>query len=148
MTTEHTHGLLSMVGQVEGWNCYHDGIGSSCNSGIRIADTGEVIALAVAHTTDLSANPDCRPNARRLVACWNALIDLPQAALDGGWTRAGLESYGIKMEQQRDELLELVASFAQLFDEWEQIIPQDARAEFHPVYEQARAAIAEAGVPT
>lgn len=50
--------------------------------------------------------------ARRLVACWNALEDLPQAALDGGWTRAGLEAHALKLEQQarqmqaqRDELL-------------------------------------------
>ena len=44
-------------------------------------------------------------NARRLVACWNALVDLPQSALDGGWTRAGLEAYGLRLEAQRDELL-------------------------------------------
>lgn len=44
-------------------------------------------------------------NARRLAACWNALIDLPQEALDGGWTRAGLEAHALKVEQQRDELL-------------------------------------------
>jgi hypothetical protein len=51
-------------------------------------------------------NPGMRDaNARRLVACWNALIDLPQDALDGGWTRAGLEAYGLQMKAQRDELL-------------------------------------------
>lgn len=51
-------------------------------------------------------------NMRRLAACWNALIDLPQEALDGGWTRAGLEAHALKMERQaqqaqaqRDELL-------------------------------------------
>lgn len=55
-------------------------------------------------------------NARRLVACWNALEDLPQAALDGGWTRAGLEAHAQKMEQQarqmqaqRDELLAVLS---------------------------------------
>lgn len=42
--------------------------------------------------------------ARRLAACWNALADLPQAALDGGWTRAGLEAYCVKVERQRDAL--------------------------------------------
>jgi hypothetical protein len=31
--------------------------------------------------------------------------DLPQDALDGGWTRAGLEAYGLQMKAQRDELL-------------------------------------------
>jgi len=46
-----------------------------------------------------------RANAKRLIACWNALEDLPQDALVGGWTRAGLEAYGKRMEEQRDELL-------------------------------------------
>lgn len=41
---------------------------------------------------------------RRLVACWNALVDLPQDALDGGWTRAGLEAYGLQMKAERDAL--------------------------------------------
>jgi hypothetical protein len=45
-------------------------------------------------------------HARRLAACWNALEDLSQDALDGGWTRAGLEAYGLEMTAQRDELLE------------------------------------------
>ena len=45
-------------------------------------------------------------NAHRMAACWNALSDLSQDALDGGWTRAGLEAYGNRMKAQRDELLE------------------------------------------
>jgi hypothetical protein len=43
-------------------------------------------------------------NARRLVTCWNALIDLPQDTLDGGWTRAGLEAYGLQMKAEADSL--------------------------------------------
>ena len=45
-------------------------------------------------------------HAHRFAACWNALSDLSQDALDGGWTRAGLEAYGNHMKSQRDELLE------------------------------------------
>jgi len=45
-------------------------------------------------------------NMTRLVGCWNALHDLPQAAIVGGWTRAGLEAHGIAMQADRDRLLE------------------------------------------
>lgn len=68
-------------------------------------------------------------DAIRLVSCWNSLIDLPQEALDGGWTRAGLEAYGIKMQRQRDTLL---AALQAMLDE------DDGGMEA----EQARAAIA------
>ena len=47
-------------------------------------------------------------HAKRLADCWNALDDLSQDALDGGWTRAGLEAYGLQMKAQRDELLEVL----------------------------------------
>jgi hypothetical protein len=38
------------------------------------------------------------PDARRLVACWNACEGLSQDALDGGWTAAGLSSYAKSLE--------------------------------------------------
>lgn len=45
-------------------------------------------------------------NMARLVGCWNALHDLPQNAIVGGWTRAGLEAHCIAMQADRDRLLE------------------------------------------
>jgi hypothetical protein len=54
--------------------------------------------LATIYSTD--SWPEQAYIERRMVACWNALVDLPQHALDGGWTRAGLEAYGVQMEQQ------------------------------------------------
>jgi hypothetical protein len=75
-------------------------------------------------------------NARRLVACWNALIDLPQDALDGGWTRAGLEAYGLQMNAQRDELL---AALKDLSDGFRTLKDSD-----FPALAKARAAIAKA----
>lgn len=56
-------------------------------------------------------NSEYEANARRLVACWNALEDLPQAELDGGWTRAGLEAYAKRMEAQRDKLLAALEAY-------------------------------------
>lgn len=71
-----------------------------CYCGELIASNGGTVATF----TDEPSEAD----ARRLVACWNALIDLPQEALDGGWTRAGLEAHAMKLEQQRDELLAVI----------------------------------------
>jgi len=73
---------------------------------------------------------------RRLTACWNALIDLPQDALDGGWTRAGLEAYGMQMKAQRDELL---AALKDLSDGFRTLKDSD-----FPALAKARAAIAKA----
>lgn len=39
-------------------------------------------------------------DALRIASCVNALSDLPQAALDGGWTRAGLEAHNVKLGEQ------------------------------------------------
>lgn len=87
MTDKHTQGTIRY--EYEPGYC-----------GELIASNGNTIAT-------FNEEPG-KANARRLVACWNALIDLPQAALDGGWTRAGLESYGLKVERERDELLEVL----------------------------------------
>jgi len=56
-------------------------------------------------------------NARRLAACWNALEDLSQDALDGGWTRAGLEAYGNRMKAQRDSLQAALETFMERVEE-------------------------------
>lgn len=39
-------------------------------------------------------------DVRRIESCVNALSDLPQAALDGGWTRAGLEAHNVKLGER------------------------------------------------
>lgn len=44
-------------------------------------------------------NPGMREaNARRLVACWNALDGLSQDALDGDWTAKGISAYAKSLE--------------------------------------------------
>lgn len=58
-------------------------------------------------------------NMRRLVGCWNALHDLPQDAIVGGWTRAGLEAYGIAMQADRDRLLEALQAMSSSFHDVE-----------------------------
>jgi hypothetical protein len=50
-------------------------------------------------------------NARRIVACVNALEGLNDDALIGGWSFRGSEAYSKGLEQQRDELLEALAEF-------------------------------------
>jgi len=47
-------------------------------------------------------------NARRVVACVNALEGLNDYALSGGWSFRGIEAYAKGLEKQRDELLEQV----------------------------------------
>lgn len=44
-------------------------------------------------------------DARRIVACVNALEGLNDFALIGGWTFKGFTAYANKVERQRDELL-------------------------------------------
>lgn len=50
-------------------------------------------------------NVECQANARRIVACVNACAGLPQDALDGGWTSAGMSAYAKSLEVLRDDLL-------------------------------------------
>jgi hypothetical protein len=72
-----------------------------CNGLALIGPSPNYTIASVWHTPE---RDDQEANARRLVACWNALEDLPQDALDGGWTRAGLEAYGLQMKAERDRL--------------------------------------------
>ena len=96
MSGAHTPGLLAVTVEVFD----NDGCPETA---IQNLDGSATVAVAL----DFGANnPGLRgANAARIVACWNALADLPQDALDGGWTRAGLEAYGLRMAVQRDELL-------------------------------------------
>lgn len=98
MSTPHTEGRVTFR---------EDG---DANHWSMLAEDGRWL-LALLHNGEAPSERQVA-NFRRLVACWNALIDLPQEALDGGWTRAGLEAHALKMEQQahqaqaqRDELL-------------------------------------------
>ena len=51
-------------------------------------------------------NPNMREaNARRIVACVNAVAGVTDEQFDGGWTAQGLSKYAVSLEQQRDELL-------------------------------------------
>lgn len=43
--------------------------------------------------------------ARRIKFCVNACAELPQDALDGGWSALGMSRYVRNIEKQRDELL-------------------------------------------
>ena len=76
--------------------------------------------LATIYCTDVW--PEFAYIERRMAACWNALVDLPQHALDGGWTRAGLEAYGLQMEQHaknaqddRDEAITALNNIIEYF---------------------------------
>ena len=45
-------------------------------------------------------------NAHRIVSCVNACKGLPQDALDGGWTAAGMSAYVKRLEEERAVLLD------------------------------------------
>jgi hypothetical protein len=90
-------------------------------------------------------------DARRLVACWNALEDLPQDALDGGWTRAGLEAYGLQMKAERDRLSAINAELLEALEEAQAAMNDHVSAYPHmdkgymvDARSSARAAIAKA----
>lgn len=115
MTAQHTQGKLMLWGS---------------------GDPSQVIAFESGPFMAQTIGGNDVPNARRLVACWNALADLPQEALDGGWTRAGLEAYGLRMEKQRDELLAALQNFVKEFE--------GCYADGEPAMIAARAAIQKA----
>lgn len=52
-----------------------------------------------------SIEKEMRANARRIVSCVNALDGLPQDALDGGWTSAGISAYAKRLEGTNADLL-------------------------------------------
>ena len=108
MSEQYTQGRLECeTYEAGGFDLYIRGAGSN---------TGNLVVASRNRFPDRSA--EMHANARRLVACWNALEDLPQSALDGGWTRAGLEAYGLRLEAQRDELLAALREIAEAsFDE-------------------------------
>ena len=63
-----------------------------------LLDQQQIQAVAI----DFGANnPGMREaNAKRLVACWNALDGLSDDALGGGWTAAGMNAYAKGLEEK------------------------------------------------
>lgn len=75
-----------------------------------IGGTGQFENYAIAVAIDFKNAPGMREaNARRMVACWNALDGLHDDALGGGWTAAGMNAYAKGLEEKlrvaRDMLL-------------------------------------------
>lgn len=75
-----------------------------------IGGTGQFENHAIAVAIDFKNAPGMREaNARRMVACWNALDGLHDDALGGGWTAAGMNAYAKGLEEKlrvaRDMLL-------------------------------------------
>ena len=66
---------------------------------------GEAFNICSSSDGHLIAEVKNREDRNRIVSCVNACAGLPQDALDGGWTSAGISAYAKKLEQQRDELL-------------------------------------------
>lgn len=79
--------------------------------------------------------------ARRIVACVNACAELPQDALDGGWTALGMSRHARNVERQRDELLALVAAFHRKLETYRNVYSGDK--ELHLLLSKCEAAIAE-----
>lgn len=80
-------------------------------------------------------------NAPRLAACWNACQGIPTDALqkvDGDTTPV----FQLLMDTwaERDANAAQLHALVQFFDEWEQILPHDAREALRPLAEQARGA--------
>ncbi|MDN2710662.1 hypothetical protein O0880_14655 [Janthinobacterium sp. SUN118] len=66
-----------------------------------IGGTGQFENHAIAVAIDFKNAPGMREaNARRMVACWNALDGLHDDALGGGWTAAGMNAYAKDLENK------------------------------------------------
>lgn len=63
-----------------------------------------------------SDSDEAEANARRIVACVNALEGLNDYALSGGWSFRGIEAYAKGLERQRDELLDIMDAAARTLD--------------------------------
>lgn len=75
--------------------------------------TGHAIAVVI----DFKNAPGMREaNARRLVACWNALDSLHDDALGGGWTGAGMNAYAKGLEEKLRTASALLLAIKKLDD--------------------------------
>ncbi len=64
------------------WSASYDGLGSSCYQGVK-DEFGNVVALAVAHNSELFSEPDTEANARLIAAAPDLLAvcqELEQSA--------------------------------------------------------------------
>lgn len=102
MSEQHTPGRLTLL--------------PGSKTTIYTADEYEMF-VASCGTGEKQRNRETRENARRLVACWNLLVDVPteeiEAAANYGasWGRTGLELAAVtaKLEQLRTENARLLA---------------------------------------
>lgn len=101
----HTQGKLRVAKDVQDWSVSNDECCSTCYTDLT-SESGTVIALVVAGEKSVHANPDPRPDARRLVACWNACDGISTETLElvPRFTEAGIKTVQ-SVEAQRDKLL-------------------------------------------
>lgn len=104
----HTPGML-MVGETPFDN---DGAPETV-----IGGTGQFANHAIAVAIDFKNAPGMREaNARRMVACWNALDGLHDDALGGGWTAAGMNAYAKGLEEKLRVMHDLLLAIKKLDD--------------------------------
>ena len=72
---------------------------------------------AIAVAIDFKNAPGMREaNARRMVACWNALDGLHDDALGGGWTAAGMNANAKRLEEKLRVARDLLLAIKKLDD--------------------------------
>ncbi len=104
-----TPGML-MVGETPLDN---DGVPETVIGGTRQFEN-HAIAVAI----DFKNAPGMREaNARRMVACWNALDGLHDDALGGGWTAAGMNAYAKGLENKLAAAQELLVEVVRPHDD-------------------------------
>lgn len=110
MNEQHTTGRLEVVNDTGSWNAEYDGDGTSCHVGVAIAG-GPMVALAIAYSPNIFADPDPTANARRLAACWNACEGINTLLLEQ--LRVPLRDLNgseLALLEQRDELLAAIGA--------------------------------------
>lgn len=76
-----------------------------------------------------SDSDEAEANARRIVACVNALEGLNDYALSGGWSFRGIEAYAKGLEKQRDELLAALERCRFALEPYDDIKPRDWKSD-------------------
>lgn len=84
-----------------------------------LTDGGTFVEVIAGEKTVLPAirKSEAGEDFRRIVACVNACTGLPNDALDGGWTAAGLSAYAKQLEQQRGELVAALKEAAKIVND-------------------------------
>ena len=115
---------------------------------VEIGEQPECIAVlctsGLAHFEIVSDSQlgDIHADARRIVACVNALEGLNDYALSGGWSFRGIEAYAKGLEKQRDELLAAIERFMDSHEECTDFDGFTAQIVSMADYHQAQEAIA------